>query len=73
MMALNHFAFWSIIDKADWFLGATARRRNCWYIMKNGCPGVSIDEVMRWPLSRLRRALSDINFLIEQENKNAEK
>lgn len=71
MMALNHFAFWAIIDSADWFTGATARRRNAWYIVKNGNPGVSIDEVMRWPLSRLRRALSDINFLIEHENKNA--
>jgi hypothetical protein len=70
-MALNHFLFWSIIDSADWFGGATARRRNCWYIMKNGRPGVSIDEVMRWPLSRLRLALMDLNFLIVQEQKNA--
>lgn len=70
-MELSHPDFLCVRDRHDWFEAATTRRRNCWFVMRDGNPGCSIDDVMSWPISRVRQACSDIIFLIEREAKAA--
>jgi len=40
-------------------------------VCKYGNPGVSIDEVMTWPISKLRLACSDVGFWLDMEKKNS--
>ncbi len=70
-MTLDHLSFWKLIDTHDWPESSRLRRRNCWFVCRDGNPGVSIDEIMRWPISKVRQAVSDINYLIDRENKAA--
>ncbi len=68
---LDIFRFWAFRDRTDWIANCITRRRNCWYVCKYGNPGVSIDEVMTWPISKLRLACSDVGFWLDMEKKNS--
>jgi hypothetical protein len=66
-------SFWALMDKRDWHAEHLARRRNCWFVCRYGKSGDKIDEIKRWPFSKLRQATADISFWLEQETKNSKR
>ena len=72
-MALPHWHFWAHRDRFDWIGHCTTLRRNCWFVCRYGKSGDKIDEIMDWPLSKLRLAVSDISFWLTQEDKNSKR
>ncbi len=42
------------------------------FICRNGHLGLTYTELRSWPLSKIRQMVSDINYWIVIENKNAQ-